>query len=225
MGALCNFASCLEPCVCKICDDSEKKSEKESFECSEHNIDHPEMFNESEDFSISRRKFVKFDPNIPIFDRPEDNKFLCPPKIELAQMKKSCWRCQEIFNDHVTNHHILHEACQICSHLKRLSEISFKLTCHICLRKFKDKYTLSDHIQIHNEDNPNYCNVCQKGFSTKFNFDIHNHKIHEARTKNSIVTNVSLAGQRVRTGFDLYILFPSEFSLKNSNFRSIFEDS
>ena len=177
----CNFASCLEPCVCKICDDSEKKSEKESFECSEHNIDHPEMFNESEDFSISRRKFVKFDPNIPIFDRPEDNKFLCPPKIELAQMKKSCWRCQEIFNDHVTNHHILHEACQICSHLKRLSEISFKLTCHICLRKFKDKYTLSDHIQIHNEDNPNYCNVCQKGFSTKFNFDIHNLKIHEAK--------------------------------------------
>ena len=96
-------------------------------------------------------------------------------------MKKSCWRCQEIFNDHVTNHHILHEACQICSHLKRLSEISFKLTCHICLRKFKDKYTLSDHIQIHNEDNPNYCNVCQKGFSTKFNFDIHNLKIHEAK--------------------------------------------
>lgn len=174
----CNFASCLEPCACMICDDS---SEMKSFVCSEHNIDHPEMFNETEDLFISRRKFVKFDPDIPIFERPEENKFLCPPKIELAQMKKSCQRCMQIFNDHVTNHHILHGSCQICSHLKSLSEISFKLTCHICLRKFKDKYILSDHIQIHSDDNPNYCDNCQKGFSTKFNFDNHNLKVHGAK--------------------------------------------
>ena len=36
---------------------------------------------------------------------------------------------------------------------------------------------------------------------------------------------LSLAGQRVWTGFDLYILFPSEFSWKKSIFKSIFEDS
>ena len=36
----------------------------------------------------------------------------------------------------------------------------------------------------------------------------------------SLGFSLSLAGERVRTGFDLYILFPSEFSWK----KSIFED-
>ena len=40
----------------------------------------------------------------------------------------------------------------------------------------------------------------------------------------SLGFSISLAGQRVRTGFDLYILFPSKFSWKKSIFRSIFED-
>ena len=40
----------------------------------------------------------------------------------------------------------------------------------------------------------------------------------------SLGFSLSLAGQRVRTGFDLYILFPSKFSWKKSIFRSIFED-
>ena len=78
----CNFASCLQPCACNVIshDDSNKFPNKKSFLCSEHNIDHPEMINESEDLFISRRKFVEFDPDIPIFKRPDENKFLCPPK-------------------------------------------------------------------------------------------------------------------------------------------------
>ena len=40
----------------------------------------------------------------------------------------------------------------------------------------------------------------------------------------SLGFSISLAGQRVRTGFDLYVLFPSKFSWKKSIFRSIFED-
>ena len=40
----------------------------------------------------------------------------------------------------------------------------------------------------------------------------------------SLGFSISLAGQRVRTGFDLYILFASELSWKNSYFRLIFED-
>ena len=117
---------------------------------------HPEMFDESEDFSIPRRQYVEFKPDIPTFKRPKNDKFLCPPKIKLAQMKKSCVRCERIFDDHITNHHILHHVCHICSHMKRLSEISFKLTCHICFKKFKDKYSLAGHLQVHNDDNPNY---------------------------------------------------------------------
>ena len=178
----CNFTSCLEICVCIPCNDPDKSSENESFACPDHKIDHPEMFNESEDFSIPRRQFVEFKPDIPIFKRPKEDKFLCPPKIKLAQMKRSCLRCEMIFNDHVTNHHILHNACQICSHLKRLAETSFNLTCHICLKKFRDKYILFEHVKIHNdEDNPNYCHICLKGFSTKFNYN--NHKLTMHGTK------------------------------------------
>ena len=178
----CNFTSCLEICVCIPCNDPDKYPESESFACPDHKIDHPEMFNESEDFSIPRRQFVEFKPDIPIFKRPKEDKFLCPPKIKLAQMKRSCLRCEMIFNDHVTNHHILHNACQICSHLKRLAETPFNLTCHICLKKFRDKYILFEHVKIHNdEDNPNYCHICLKGFSTKFNYN--NHKLTMHGTK------------------------------------------
>ena len=33
-------------------------------------------------------------------------------------------------------------------------------------------------MQIHDEDNPNYCHECQKGFSRKFNFEHHILTIH-----------------------------------------------
>ena len=177
----CNFSSCLETCVCIPCQNPNEFSEKDSFSCPDHKIDHPEMFDESEDFSIPRRQYVEFKPDIPIFKRPKNDKFLCPPKIKLAQMKKSCVRCERIFDDHITNHHILHHVCHICSHMKRLSEISFKLTCHICFKKFKDKYSLAGHLQVHNDDNPNYCNECQKGFSSKFNYNNHKLAIHDEK--------------------------------------------
>ena len=124
------------------------------------------MYNQLEDFSISRRQFVKFDPNMLLYKRPKEDKHSCPPPIKLAQMKKICPKCKRVFNDHKRNHHILHKACQICSHMKRSPEVSFKLTCCICLKTFKNKYTLSEHMQIHEEENPNYCHECQKGFST-----------------------------------------------------------
>ena len=136
------------------------------------------MFDEAEDFSIPRRQFVEFKPDIPIFKRPQNDKFSCPPKIKLAQMKRRCSKCERIFNDHITNHHILHNACQICSYMKHLAEISFKLTCHICLKKFKYKKSLSAHLQVHNEGNPNYCHDCEKGFSSKFNYNNHKFTIH-----------------------------------------------
>ena len=174
----CNFSSCLQTCVCIPCNNLNEFKEEDSFACPDHKIDHPEMFDEAEDFSIPRRQFVEFKPDIPIFKRPQQDKILCPPKIKLAQMKKSCSRCERIFNDHITNHHILHNVCHICSHMKRLSDISFKLACHICFKTFKDKYSLSGHIQIHNEDNPNYCQDCEKGFSSKFNHNNHKLTIH-----------------------------------------------
>ena len=142
----CNYGSCLEGCICIPCEDPEKYSEVDSFGCFNHKIDHPEMHNEVEDLSISRRQFVRFDPNMPLYKRPKEDKHICPPPIKLARMKKSCPKCKRVFNDHKRNHHILHKACQICSHMKRSSEVSFKLACCICLKTFNNKYTLSEHM-------------------------------------------------------------------------------
>ena len=184
----CNFGSCLEDCVCIPCGDPDLYSEKDSFSCPKHKIDHPEMYNEQEDLSLPRRQYVEFKPNIPLYKRPKQDKNLCPPPIKLAQMKKNCRKCKRIFNDHRKNHHIIHDVCQICSHIGRLSSISFKLTCCICLKTFKDKFTLSGHMQIHEDDNPNFCNECQKGFSTRFNYENHIQTTHSQNKQEMMCT-------------------------------------
>lgn len=174
----CNFASCLEDCVCIPCKNPDEYSEKDSFGCLYHKIDHPEMFNEKEDLLLPRRQYVKFNPDVALFERPGQNKFLCPPPIKLPKMKKNCKSCKEVFDDHQKNHHIIHEMCQICSHIDRLSKISFKLTCCICLKTFSDKYTLSRHMHLHDDQNSNFCDDCQKGFSTKYHYENHVQTIH-----------------------------------------------
>ena len=182
----CNFGSCLEDCVCIPCENPGVYSSKDSFSCPIHKIDHPEMYNEQEDLSLPRRQYIEFKPNIPLYNRPKQDKYLCPPPIKLAQMKKNCRKCKRVFNDHRKNHHIIHDVCQICSHIGRLSTISFKLTCCICLKTFKDKYTLSGHMQIHEDENPNYCNECQKGFSTRFNYENHIQTTHSQTEQESM---------------------------------------
>ena len=72
-------------------------------------------------------------PNRLLYKRPKKDKYICPPPIKLAQIKKICPKCKRVFNDHKRNHHILHNSCQICSHMKRASEMSFKLSC--CKKK------------------------------------------------------------------------------------------
>ena len=101
------------------------------------------------------------------------HKDLCPPKVKLAGMMKKCKKCRRIFNDHKKNHHILHPVCQICNHMDRTSKTSFDLTCHICLRNFKNKYRLGDHMLTHDDKNPFYCSICEKGFTRKGTYDQH----------------------------------------------------
>ena len=78
-----------------------------------NSIDHPEMFDEDEDLAIPRYQFVNGKTKRPIFKRPFQDGFLCPPKIKLAQMKRSCEFCTDVFSDHKKHHHIIHESCQI----------------------------------------------------------------------------------------------------------------
>ena len=168
----CNTGSCLKGCVCIPCNDSQY-SEANSFKCRDHPIDHPEMFDETEDLAVSRRKFIESDRNQPIFKRPVLDKHLCPPKIKLAQMKKKCKICRKVFEDHINHHHILHLNCQICSHMVQSSQISFKLTCYLCFKIFKNKYKLGDHMQIHDDESPYSCNICVRRFTCKQSYDRH----------------------------------------------------
>ena len=169
----CNNGYCLKGCVCIPCKYPEKYSEPYSFRCSYHKIDHPQMFNGTEDFAITRRKYVQVDSIQPIYKRPIQDKYLCPPKLKLAQLKKECKKCIKIVNDHRKNHHILHSVCQICDHLIRLSTVSFQLACYLCLKLFKNKTSLADHMHIHDDDKTFYCSYCDKGFTRKFNYEKH----------------------------------------------------
>ena len=137
------------------------------------------MFDESEDLALERRLYFEVGLKKPIFKRPKFNKKLCPPKIKFARMKKNCKSCKLIFNDHKKHHHILHPACQLCNHMKRASEVSFALTCFACLKTFKNKYRLKDHMHKHDDDNPFYCELCKEGFIRRCNLDHHNELYHK----------------------------------------------
>ena len=142
---------------CLIDNDEDKVLDLEKLFCSDVCFFDPEYYDECpHEHNGQFEIFGKVDPNMPLYKRPKEDKHICLPSIKLAQIKKICPKCKRVFNDHKRNHHILHKACQICSHMKHSPEVSFKLTCCICLKTFKNKYTLSEHMQIHEEENPNY---------------------------------------------------------------------
>ena len=174
----CNIGGCMEGCPCIPCNDPERYEQLNSFKCHTHNPDHPDMFDESEDLALERRLYFEVASKKPIFKRPRFNNKLHPPKIKFAKMKKNCKSCKMIFIDHRKNHHILHPACQLCNHMKSASEKSFALTCYACLKTFKNKYRLKDHMHLHDDDNPFYCDLCKEGFTRRCNLEHHNNLYH-----------------------------------------------
>ena len=160
----CNIGGCGKACECAPCN-----SDGEILQCPDHHPDHPLLFDPEEDISISRR--ILFDPveKKPIFKRPIVDSELCPPKL-----KKNCNICKRIVTDHLRNHHSLHSAvCEICNHMEYISKNSFKLICPVCMKIFESKYRLEDHMNLHNTKNPYFCKSCDRGFTTKFNYEKH----------------------------------------------------
>ena len=168
----CNLGGCCQECPCIPCNCPNYK-EANSFKCPVHHPDHPEMFNEVEDLSIERREYFNTNTLAPIYERPKYHKRKCPPKVKFANMKKSCKYCRKIFDDHRKNHHVLHDACQLCYHMSISSEKSFSLACHICFKAYKNKYLLAYHMNSH-DDNPTfYCDKCDTKFTRKEYMDRH----------------------------------------------------
>ena len=165
----CNIGGCGKVCECGPCN-----SDGEILQCPDHHPDHPLLFNPQDDLSISRRILFDADNKSPIYKRPIADPKLCPPKLKLAGMKKNCKTCKSIVRDHLRNHHSLHsEVCEICNHMEYISKNSFKLICPVCMKIFESKYRLEDHMNLHNTKNPYFCKSCDRGFTTKFNYEKH----------------------------------------------------
>ena len=179
----CNVGGCSKGCVCIPCNQTKKYHEVNSFKCVHHNPDHPDMFDESEDLAVERRIYMEVSSMKPIYKRPKFDRKLCPPKIKFAGMKKKCKECRKIFNDHRTNHHVLHPVCQLCNHMDNASKVSFALTCCVCLKSFKNKYRLADHMNMHNDTNPFYCEVCKEGFTRRCTLEQHIKEYHRESTE------------------------------------------
>ena len=171
----CNIGGCAKDCECPPCSDGAE------MRCSDHHPDHPEMFHPNEDISHHRRLLFDSKMQRPIFNRPLSDPKSCPPKLELAGIKKKCRICRTNFKNHLKYHHTLHsDVCEICYHKEFISKNSFELICYVCMKKFESKYRLEDHMNTHDpENNPYTCKICDKGFTTKYVYERHvmeNHK-------------------------------------------------
>ena len=172
----CNVGGCQKHCECNICN----FSGDEVIECRKHYPDHPDNFDEEEDIVIKKRIFFHEHKGIR-FERPYQNSFWRPKDLKLAGMKKNCDICKTVVLDHSRNHHsftIHSELCQICCHIKLLTENSMALTCFVCKKKFENIYRHKDHLDVHYQENRFSCDQCSKIFPTNFTRERHVTEIH-----------------------------------------------
>ena len=174
----CNIGGCARGCECEVCN---MWAGDEVVNCPDHHPDHPKMFNPEEDILIERRLMFESNLKTPIFERPSAASKFRSSDLRLAGMKKDCNICRQVVKDHLKNHHCakLHmEACEICAHTEFCSNNSFNLICYVCMKKFKSKYRLDDHMNIHSHENKHQCESCNKSFTTNYTLQRHIAEIH-----------------------------------------------
>lgn len=168
----CDVGGCAIPCSCPPCQNPEL-----AIKCPEHAPDHPALFDTASAILIRRR--ILFESEKPIFRRPEHHPSLCPPPLKLANLSKLCSICLRNVDIHSQNHLTLHvSTCEICEYIDFISKNSYNLICFVCLKKFQRKYELENHLKKHSTNNPYYCDECDIGFSSRFNFERHLEEYH-----------------------------------------------
>ena len=175
----CDVGGCAVPCSCPPCNNSTV-----TLKCPDHAPDHPALFVKDAEIMIMRRVLFESEVRKPIFDRPSYHPRLCPPPLKLANLRKQCVVCTHNVKEHTENHYTLHTlSCEICEQIDFVSRHSYALICHVCLKKFDRKHTLEDHLKKHSSQNPYCCDICNCGFSSRFNLKRHLSESHQEAGK------------------------------------------
>ena len=171
----CDVGGCAVPCSCPPCNNSTMR-----LKCPDHAPDHPALFIEDTEIMIKRRVLFESENKRPIFERPSRHPRLTPPPLKLANLRKFCAICSNNVKEHTENHFTLHNlSCEICEHIDFVSRNSYALICYVCLKKFDRKDKLDDHAKKHSSNNPYSCDICNLGFSSRYNLKRHLSECHK----------------------------------------------
>ena len=170
----CNIGGCPDECKCSDC--VMDATDENNTQCKDHIPDHPGNFDEECHIQYPRK----------IFTINEVQKEFLPMK--LPKMEKACQICQDNVFEHRFFHRSYHLFCNACIYMKMVSERTFENVCSYCLKVFKDKYKLKDHIGVHTE--LFMCQVCDKPFACNQTLKKHNQEFHEEKEEISFKCRV-----------------------------------
>ena len=165
----CNIGACPYECECDDCDMG--ASETYNTQCKEHIPDHPGNFDSKINIQYHRKFFTESEVQ---------NRFI---SVKLPNVRKNCNTCINNILDHRFHHKWFHSSCNACIYMKMLSERTFLNVCRYCMKIFKDKYKLKNHIGVH--QGKFACDICQKQFVNQEILERHKVEIHE--TENSYI--------------------------------------
>ena len=190
----CNRSGCNHKCVCDLCINNHmcKKSEhkehiqdvnyecdvSQHVQCQEHEIDHPENFDENEDINVEKNIYFH---NLELEKQPRKNS---TGVLKFAGIKKTCSVCCKNVKDHLRNHHVIHLNCKLCNHQMKsaLDETFWDKVCNICGKEFPDIKSLKHwHKRTHSSDWK--CDDCDIDFNRKWTFKRHLIEIHGMEKK------------------------------------------
>ena len=120
----CNRAGCNEDCLCDLCVNRLKCPRKQHIEhlkdfnsecsvskesqCQDHNIDHPENFNEYKDISVDK---IIFYHNLKLVDQPRMHS---TGKLKFEGIRKKCRVCHKGITNHFKHDKVINLQCKYC---------------------------------------------------------------------------------------------------------------
>ena len=192
----CHLAGCTIQCPCHICtvpsDCCKSRHESElckkcDSQCPFHQITVPYMFDASTDlYTVVTERMGEY-----------------RHAVGYAGIPSGCKHCSADVLEHQVLHLVHHQLCRYCrfesrpleqskgrNSLKKFRKAELMLhwrdnvTCSVCLKGFKDKYTREKHeAVVHRSEVQKFkCDLCTKSYASKFSLEYHA-KTHESSPK------------------------------------------